>query len=245
MILALKTITALIKTLIIAFVIYQIVIFDFSRLPNFPHLIDTQRFSSSFSHFISLKGADEFVISELKTAAKFEDHWRRPIASTGIVVAKVDADISMVASFKYYVKLSELKYTIENDTLVFNVPNLYLSKPVAYDSSTIKIKCDADGFASCEGSRERLMTGVTSKLEAKGDLYMANVYEKSAKALAENFDSFAKHNNKDVFYKNIAVVFANEPSQSRRMFNYNKSFCGNQPCALEMPFGNGRFLTIQ
>ncbi len=89
------------------------------------------------------------------------------------------------------------------------------------------------------------MRGVTSKLEAKGDLAMANVYEKAAKALADNFDSFAKLNNKDVFYKNIAVVFANEPSQSRRMFNYNKSFCGDQPCTLEVPFGNGRFLTIQ
>ncbi len=74
---------------------------------------------------------------------------------------------------------------------------------------------------------------------------MANVYDKSAKALADNFDSFAKHNNKEVFYKNIAVIFANEPSQSRRMFNYNKSFCGNEPCSVEIPFGNGRFLTIQ
>ena len=48
MISALKAITALIKTLIVAFVIYQIVIFDFSRLPNFPHfphlILDVQVF---------------------------------------------------------------------------------------------------------------------------------------------------------------------------------------------------------
>ncbi len=236
MISVLKAITAFIFASIIVYLIYQYKTF---------HFLETDRYSSSFSHFISLKGADEFVISELKSAEKFDEHWDKKIPNIGVVVAKVDAEISMVASFKYYVKLGELKYTIENDTLVFNVPNLYLSKPVAYDSSTIQIKCDADGLASCDGSRDRLMRGVTSKLEAKGDLAMANVYEKAAKALADNFDSFAKLNNKDVFYKNIAVVFANEPSQSRRMFNYNKSFCGDQPCTLEVPFGNGRFLTIQ
>ncbi len=81
-------------------------------------------------------------------------------------------------------------------------------------------------------------------MEAKGNSNITNMYEKSAKALADHFDSF-KHNNKEVFYKNIAVIFANKPSQSRRMFNYNKSFCGNEPCSVEIPFGNGRFLTIQ
>jgi hypothetical protein len=232
----LKVITALIFASIIIYFIYQ--------YKNF-HFLETDKYSSSFSQFISLKGTDEYVISELKTAEKFDDHWVKKIPHTGIVVARVDAEITMVASFKYYVKLGELKYTIENDTLVFNVPNLYLSKPVAYDSSTLQRKCDSDGLATCKGTLDSLITGSTGKLEVKGNLEMANVYEKSAKALADNFDSFAKHNNKEVFYKNIAVIFANEPSQSRRMFNYNKSFCGNEPCALEIPFGNGRFLTIQ
>jgi hypothetical protein len=236
MISALKAVTALIFASIIIYAIYQ--------YKNF-HFIETYKYSSSFSQFISLKGTDEYVISELKTAEKFDDHWVKKIHNTGIVVARVDAEISMVASFKYYVKLGELKYAIENDTLVFNVPNLYLSKPVAYDSSTVQRKCDADGLATCKDTLDKLIAGTTEKLEVKGNLAMTNMYEKSAKALADNFNSFAKNNNKEVFYKNIAVIFANEPSQSRRMFNYNKSFCGNEPCAVEIPIGNGRFLTIQ
>ena len=241
--LALKAITTLIKTLIVAFVVYQIMIFDFSRLPHLPHLIDTQRFSSSISQFISLKGADEYVIAELKSAETFNETWKKKVL--GITIAHVDAEISMVASFKYHIKLGELKYTAEEDTLVFNVPNLYLSIPVAYDSSTLQRKCDADILAICKGTLDKLINDATGKLEAKGNSEMVNIYEKAAKALADHFDSFIKNNNKYVFYKNIAVVFANEPSQSRRIFNYNKSFCGDQPCALEMPFGNGRFLTIQ
>ena len=237
MIAALKAVTSLIFASIIIYCIYQV--------KNI-HLLETHKYSLSFSQFISLKGTDELVISELKTAEKFDEHWVEKIPHTEMVVARVDAEISMVASFKYYVKLGELKYTIENDTLVFNVPNLYLSKPVAYDSSTVQRKCDSDGLASCKGSLDRLLSGVTGNLEEKGNSEIANVYEKSAKALADNFDSFAKH-NKEVFYKNIAVIFANEPGQSksRRMFNYNKSFCGNEPCSVEIPFGNGRFLTIQ
>ena len=232
----LKVVTALIFASIIIYFIYQYKTF---------HFLETDKYSSSFSQFISLKGTDEYVISELKTAEKFEDHWVEKIPHTGIVVARVDAEISMVASFKYYVKLGELKYAIENDTLIFNVPNLYLSKPVAYDSSTVQRKCDSDGLATCKGSLDRLMSGVTGNLEAKGNSKITNMYEISAKTLADNFDSFVKHNNKEVFYKNIAVIFANESSQSRRMFNYNKSFCGNEPCTVEIPFGNGRFLTIQ
>jgi hypothetical protein len=91
----------------------SIIIYFIYQYKNF-HFLETDKYSSSFSQFISLKGTDEYVISELKTAEKFEEHWVKKIPHTEIVVARVDADISMVASFKYYVKLGELKYTIEN-----------------------------------------------------------------------------------------------------------------------------------
>ena len=115
--------------------------------------------------------------------------------------------------------MGELKYTIEDDTLIFNVPKLYLSTPVAYDSSTIQRKCDTGGFAICKGTQDGLLTGVTEKLEVKGNLALASMYDKSAKTLADNFNSFAKKNNY-VVYNYIAVVFANEPGQSRHIFNY-------------------------
>ncbi len=66
MISVLKAITAFIFASIIVYLIYQYKTF---------HFLETDRYSSSFSHFISLKGADEFVISELKSAEKFDEHW--------------------------------------------------------------------------------------------------------------------------------------------------------------------------
>ena len=62
----LKVVTALIFASIIIYFIYQYKTF---------HFLETDKYSSSFSQFISLKGTDEYVISELKTAEKFEDHW--------------------------------------------------------------------------------------------------------------------------------------------------------------------------
>ncbi len=241
----LKVIKSLIFALIIIFLIYKIKV-NYERLlsylPHFPSISKTEKYSASFSQFIALEGADEYVISGLKTVEKFEDHWATK--KLGVPVASVDASISLVASFKYYVKLGELKYTIEDDTLIFNVPKLYLSTPVAYDSSTIQRKCDADGFAICKGTQDGLLTGVTEKLEVKGNLALASMYDKSAKTLADNFDNFAKK-NRDEDYNNIAVIFANEPGQSRHIFNFNKNRCGKEPCALEVPVGNGGFLTTQ
>ena len=184
------------------------------------------------------------MISVLTTKEEFHRESEELFLSK-ISVGRAIADVLLVASFKYYVKLGELKYAIENDTLVFTVPQLYLSKPVAYDTATEKRSCNSSPLINCQPTLDNLLLEITGKLEEKGNLAMTNMYEKSAKTLADNFDSFVKQNNKEVFYKNIAVIFANEPSQSRRMFNYNKSYCGDKPCSLELPVGNGRLLTIQ
>lgn len=229
----LKVVKALIFAAIIIYLIY---------LFNTFNVIETERYNSSFSQFISLKGTDEFVISVLDTTEINETDWVKKIL--GIPFASVDAEIKLVASYKYYIKLSELKYSIEDDTIVFNVPSLYLSTPVAFDSSTLQRKCDSDGFATCKGSLNNLTKEITGKLEVKGNAHMSTMYDKSAKTLADNFNSFAKQNN-DVDYNNIAVVFANEPSQSRHIFNYNKNDCGNEPCSLPVPISSNGFLLTQ
>ena len=227
----LKVVTALIFASIIIYFIWQ-------------NKSNTDSYSSSFSQFISLKGADEYVISELKNGEKFKDHWARKIPGTGISYASADAEITLVASYKYYIKLGELKYANEDETLVFNVPSLYLSTPVAFDSSTLDPSCDADLLGSCKGTLKNLNKEVSGKLEEKGNSYMGLVYETSAKALAKSFDSIARQSN-EVAYNNIAVVFANEPGQPRHIFIFNKNDCGKEPCSLEAPIGNDGFLKTQ
>jgi len=237
---ALKWITALIFVAIIASTAYKI---------NTFRLIETSQYLSNVSQLISLQGVDEYVIAELQTNEDFHKGLTKRVKIPGlfsISAAKLGADVSAVATYKYYVKLSEVKYGIEGDTLVLNVPALYLSVPVAFDSATLKTSCSSTSmFVKCKPLVNDLISDITGVLETKGKLNLSNVFEKAAKALADNFDSFAKNNEKDVFYKNIAVVFTNESATSRRLFNYNKSFCGNEPCKLELPLSDGRFLTIK
>jgi hypothetical protein len=134
---------------------------------------------------------------------------------------------------------------MRGDTLVVNAPSLYLSTPVAYDSATVKNNCNASTpLVDCKPTINILMSEVTGRLAENGKAQMSFVFDKAAKALADTLDMLAKNNEKTIFYKNIVVVFANETGQSERMFNYNKSLCGDAPCKLEIPFGNDRFLTI-
>ena len=206
--------------------------------------IEAREYTTNFSQFVSLRGVDEYVVNELRTNENFHRESEK-ILWHDIPIGRAVADISLIASFKYFVKLRELKYEIEGDTLVVNVPSIYLSTPVAYDSATVKNNCNASTpFVDCKPTINILMSEVTGKLAEQGKAQMALVFDKAAKALADNLDMLAKNNEKVIFYKNIAVVFANEAGQSQRMFNYNKSLCGEGPCKLEIPFGNDRFLTI-
>jgi hypothetical protein len=231
----LSAIKALILVLIIGVVIYKFNVFRF---------IETREYTTNFSQFVSLRGVDEYVVNELRTNENFHRESEK-ILWHDIPLGRAVADISLIASFKYFVKLRELKYEIEGDTLVVNVPSIYLSTPVAYDSATVKNNCNASTpFVDCKPTINILMSEVTGKLAEQGKAQMALVFDKAAKALAYNLDMLAKNNERAIFYKNIAVVFANEAGQSQRMFNYNKSLCGEGPCKLEIPFGNDRFLTI-
>jgi hypothetical protein len=230
-----RVITAFILVLILGFVIYKFNVFRF---------IETREYTTNFSQFVSLKSLDEYVVAELRTNESFHRESEK-ILWQGIPLGRAVADISLIASFKYFVKLRELKYEMQGDTLVVNAPSLYVSTPVPYDSATVKNNCNASTpLVDCKPTINILMSEVTGKLAEKGKAQMALVFDKAAKALADNLDVLAKNNEKVIFYKNIAVVFANEVGQSQRMFNYNKSLCGEGPCKLEIPFGNDRFLTI-
>jgi hypothetical protein len=67
------------------------------------------------------------------------------------------------------------------------------------------------------------MSELSKDLEEKGLSELPVVYEKAAKALADNFDDFVRNNENIVFHRNIAVVFSDESSPSQRLFSYDKN----------------------
>jgi hypothetical protein len=68
---------------------------------------------------------------------------------------------------------------------------------------------------------------------------MGVVYDKAAKALADNLNNYFDANGYGCNYKSIVVSFSSEGGQSQRQFNYNDSFCGKEPCSLELDLGKG------
>jgi TPR repeat protein len=212
------------------------------------HLFDTRAYKPNFSGLSSLKGVDEYVVAESKNTEIFQGEKRNSFIHIWV-------EISEEAYYKYNVALSTLRYDMEGETLVFTVPKLNLSLPVATNSSTYKDKCKGkvwpfptakDSSCKLPGFKEPLETLTvqkTSVLQQRGEARKETAYEMAAKSLADNFNAFAKNNDKEIFYKNIAVVFADEPHQLRRVFNYNKNYCGKELCK-EVLLGNGRILTV-
>ena len=104
----LSAIKALILVLLIGVVIYKI------------SFIETREYTTNFSQIVSLKGLDENVVAELRTNESFHRESEK-ILWQGIPLGRAVADISLIANFKYFVKLREL-------TLGFNFPESFYSK---------------------------------------------------------------------------------------------------------------------
>jgi TPR repeat protein len=216
------------------------------------HLFDTHAYKPNFSGLSSLKGVDEYVIATLTNKENFQQEAFDTVLDVDVDHAWVD--VSLEAHFKYHVALSTLKYNMDEDTLVFTVPKLNLSLPVATESSTYKYRCkqkigplvktgSSFEMPVCKRAQTKLIVEMSNDLQKKGEAWKVVSYKAAAKSLADNFNEFAKNNDKEIFYKNIAVVFADEPHQPRRVFNYNKNYCGKELCK-EVLLGNGRILTV-
>ena len=211
-------------------------------------MFDTRTYKPNFSGFKSMKEVDEYVVAESKNIEVF----RREETSS---VSHIWVEFSEEAYYKYNVALSTLKYNMDGDTLLFTVPKLKLSFPVATNSFTFKDKCKGkiwpfptakDSSCKLPGFKEPLETLTvqkTSVLQQRGEERKVTMYETAAKSLADHFNEFAKINDKEIFYKNIAVVFSDEPDQPRRVFNYNKNYCGKELCK-EVLLGDGQILTV-
>lgn len=211
------------------------------------HMLDTRAYKPNFSGFRSIKGVDEYVVAESKNTEIFK-------REEGGSFFHKWVEFSEEANYKFNVALSDLRYDMNGDTLVFTVPKVDLSLPVATDSSTYNDKCKGktgpftvkDSSCNLPGFKdllEKLTVDKTSILQNRGEARKVTVYEAAAKSLADNFNEFAKNNDKDVYYKNIAVIFSDEPYQPKRKFNYNQNYCGKESCK-EVLFGNGRILTV-
>jgi hypothetical protein len=206
-----KTIIPFILASSLAYLFY-----DFSIFEN-------RELASHVSQFIALKGGDEYVIAELVTTEHLHRESGKHLKFLDIPIQHADLAVSLQVHFKYYIKLSELEYSMTDDTLVFTVPKLYLSTPVAFESSTFKPDCQASLFSNCKKIGSKMMSELSKDLEEKGLSELPVVYEKVAKALADNFDDFVRNNENIVFHRNIAVVFSDEAGPSQRLFSYDKN----------------------
>ena len=207
-------------------------------------IVSTQEMDKSFSQLISLKGADEYVIAQLDTNEDFSVEKFNHVM--GFPVGDTNAKLSLVANYKYYVKLAELTHHIQDGVVYIDVPKLYLSTPVAFEFSSVQESAAKFMFGVDEKALlDQLKSEASEKLRAKGQSQIGVVYDKAAKALADNFNNHFIKNGFGGNYKDIVVTFANEGSTSKRQFKYNESYCGEKPCRLELNLGKEFILKIR
>ena len=207
-------------------------------------VINTNVINSDVSQFIELKGVDEYALALLITNEEFTTKKYNYVMD--LPVGDTDANLSLVAHYKYYIKFAELRHNIENGIVYIHAPNLNLSTPVAFEFSTVQENQNESLFGP-DGKMliEQLKKDISEKLINKGRLHIGAVYDKAAKALADNFNAYFIANGNGRYYKSIAVIFSNEKGQSERQFNYNNSYCGKEQCSFELDLGKGRILTFR
>lgn len=203
-----------------------------------------QQISENFSQFISLQGEDEYILATLVSQETFSEEAFDSLL--GFPIGNTDASLSLVANYKYFIRFSELTHQLNGDTLVLNAPGLYLSTPVAFDFSTVQESANKFAFGPDQNQLlQQIKDKASGELTRKGQHQVRNVYDKAAKALADNVNNFHIANGNGGFYKEIMVVFANEKSPSQRRFSYSNSFCPGGPCKLEFNVGKERIFILE
>lgn len=208
----LSKIIILISLVILGWLIFT----DQLPLPN-------ELLKKDFSQIVEQFGMDEYVIAYRKTNETFTTTKFGTIKDT-------NAEISLVANYKFYIKFAELKYHFENGIIFVEVPRLYLSTPVAFNFDTVREKCDGLFGLDCKELLGQLKQDISADLVSKGLHQIAGMYDTSAKALADNLNNHFTSNGHNYYYKSIAVSFIIEGSKSQRVFNYNSEFCDKDPC---------------
>lgn len=180
--------------------------------------INTHEAKEIISKFIAINGSDEYVIAVVDEGETIQRERHKEIFGTKVPGTKTIVTLNLKASYKYYVKLGELSYTINGNEVVFNVPHLYLSKPVGFDS--IIYDCDNGLLGNCNKVYSQLMGQLPSDLESIGESKFSTTYQVAAQALADNFHSFVVNNDKGLGIKTISVKFSSEDTNNSHVFNY-------------------------
>ncbi len=171
------------------------------------------------SKFIEIKGMDEFVVVKVDENEIKSEPWCKKVFGNCIPGTKTLAVFSVRASYKYYVNLAEIKYTMNDGQVSFNIPHLYLSKPVGFDS--IKQDCNDSIFGNCSKLYTRFMAEFPSDLEKNGESKLSSVYTEAAKALADDFHEYFVNNYKGLAVKTISVKFSSEDTNNNHVFHYS------------------------
>lgn len=234
-----KTIGIILKVaLLLALVFVALFIYNKASVKNTDNVL---RIATQFA---ALEQKDEYIIAEFKnheilTREQYNLFFDYPLGDT-------TATINLDAIYKYYVKLAELSVNINNETIFIEVPKLYLSLPVAFELSSVSEESKKFMFGPNEKELlKKLKQNVSAELAQKGNAQVGVVYDKAAKSLADNYNSFLIANGYGDYYKNIVVTFANENSKLQRQFHYNDSLCGDKKCLLELNINKGLFFTIR
>jgi len=172
---------------------------------------------------LGLNEAEELVVAELTTTEAFSkteyNYFFKdfPFGHTGTT-------ISLVAHYKYYLKLSELSYDLKGDTLIFKFPKLYPSLPIAFEINSLQEECQSHFFApDCKQSLQHLKSEINQKMPQFAKLHAPIVYDKASKSLADIFYNFLDHNSYPIGFSKIMVVIGEENSNSKRIFSYDSN----------------------
>jgi len=192
-------------------------------------IIDQRELAQSFTQFIAIQGEDEYVVASLHNRETFDLQEFKEIL--GMPIGDTEARISLDAHYKYFIKLSLLRVSLQEDTITIRAPKLLLSTPIAFDMASFKQT--QKKFALGPNKAEvmnKLQQKAALGLLAKGNRYKSIVYDKAAKALADNLHQYYMANGFEGYYKSIEVVFADEKTQSQRVFNYKNASCQVSAC---------------
>jgi hypothetical protein len=202
-------------------------------------------YMSNVGRFVKLESNDEYVIATLQTSETYsETHCVETIFGKCILPTRVEVNPDVF--YKYFIKLSDLKFALSGETLKLEAPHMYLSTPVPIDPASIQHKCKSTiPNLNCKQTFNSMMNSLSSWLVTNGLVQMESVYEKAAKSLADNINTFLKNQDSKIGYKNISVSFNDEKGNSEHLFRYNNSYCGAKSCLVEISLGENRHLVIQ
>ena len=211
---------------------------------SLPRLVSSKQFQSAFTQLHYIAKADEYVVVEesnsvtlgLEAKRLFMERWP---------IGEGQAELAVSATFKYFVRLSELRYQLDARVLEIRVPALYLSTPVAFDSASIRDRTTSTLLGpSDDKMRDELLKKVSDTLRLQGKMQMDNVRDKAAQSLAENLNQFFSNNDASGYYDQLKVVFEDDEQQLVRTFQFENSFCGDAPCDLMLELADDATLVF-